>query len=101
MTAGRGASRAMKRNKGKIEKVIPPIWDSTRLVEKLHYRLCQEEETLGEQIWPQGWSQHYRVLEEEREVAWQLESDIAELEYGHATIEDHHIEWGRSNRAIR
>ena len=101
MTAGRGQARVRKRNKGKIEKLIPPIWDSTRTVERLQYRVCLEEETLGEQSWPRGWSQHYRVLQEEREVAWQQEVDIPQLEYGHATIEDHHIEWGRSNRAIR
>merc|ERR1719500_1712158 len=37
--------RSRKKNKGKTEKVVPPIWESTKLVERLKYH---EEEEQGE-----------------------------------------------------
>jgi len=101
MTAGVGARRARKKNKGKKEQVVPPIWAATKAVDPIWYKAAEEVETLGEQCWPAGWEPHYRVGEEEGAVPWHLEEVIPELEYGHATLEEVQFEWGRSNRCVR
>merc|ERR1712223_2259353 len=35
--------KARKKNKGKTEKVVPPIWESTKVVDRLKYQLCFRE----------------------------------------------------------
>ena len=36
--------RSRKKNKGKTEKVVPPIWESTKLVERLKYQEAEEQD---------------------------------------------------------
>jgi hypothetical protein len=100
MTAGM-RTRCRKRNKGKAEKLVPPVWEATKVVEKLQYRVCSEHEALGTEAGAPGRAPHYRAAEEEGPVAWSSEVAIPELEFGHATLEEVQFEWGRSNRAFR
>ena len=93
--------RSRKKNKGKTEKVVPPIWESTKLVERLKYQEAEEEETLGVEDWPTGWEPQYKMSEAATPETWSLEEEIEELVYGHATLEEVAFEWGKCNRAVR
>ena len=95
------ARRSKKKNKGKTETVVPPKWESTKLVERLKYQAAEEHETLGVQDWPPGWEPKYRMSETATDATWSLEEEIEELVYGHATLEEVHFEWGKCNRAVR
>ena len=90
-----------KKNKGKTEKVVPPIWEGTKVVERLKYQEAEEQETLGVQDWPTGWEPQYRLSELAVPDTWSLEEEIEELVYGHATLEEVAFEWGKCNRAVR
>lgn len=93
--------KARKKNKGKTEKVVPPIWESTKVVDRLKYQMADEQETLGVQDWPPGWEPRYKVSETVTPEVWSLEEEIEELVYGHATLEEVAFEWGKFNRPVR
>ena len=42
--------RPRKKNKGKTEKVVPPIWEGTKVVERLKYRRPRNKKLLGFRI---------------------------------------------------
>ena len=98
---GPKARRSKKKNKGKTETVVPPKWESTKLVERLKYQEAEEQETLGVQDWPTGWEPKYRMSETATPDTWSLEEEIEELVYGHATLEEVAFEWGKFNRPVR
>merc|ERR1719412_661222 len=85
---GAKGRRPRKKNKGKTEKVVPPIWEGTKVVERLKYQEAEEQETLGVQDWPTGWEPQYRLSELAVPDTWSLEEEIEELVYGHATLEE-------------
>ena len=93
--------KARKKNKGKTEKVVPPIWESTKVVDRLKYQVADEQETLGVQDWPPGWEPRYKVSETVTPEVWTLEEEVEELVYGHATLEEVAFEWGKFNRPVR
>ena len=93
--------RSRKKNKGKTETVVPPKWESTKLVERLKYQEAEEQETLGVQDWPPGWEPQYKMSETATPETWILEGEIEELVYGHATLEEVAFEWGKFNRPVR